>query len=66
MGASLFALAKFKLVLFLPLSIKENFDASQGSILMAPNNGINYLFLNGLKKTERIEQKKSSDNRYNL
>ena len=57
MGASLFALAKFMLVLFLPPSIKENFDASQGSILMAPNNG--------LKKTERIEQKKSSDNRYN-
>ena len=41
MGASLFALAKFMLVLFLPLSIKETFDASQGSILMAPNNGKN-------------------------
>ena len=41
MGASLFALAKFMLVLFLQLSIKETFDASQGSILMAPNNGIN-------------------------
>ena len=41
MEASLFALAKFMLVLFLPPSIKENFDANQGSILMAPNNGIN-------------------------
>ena len=41
MGASLFALAKFMLVLSLPLSIKETFDANQGSILMAPNNGKN-------------------------
>ena len=57
MEASLFALAKFMLVLFLPPSIKENFDASQGSILIAPNNGINIYSKKDWKKLKELNKK---------
>ena len=57
MEASLFALAKFMLVLFLPPSIKENFDNSQGSIFKAATNGINIYSKMDWKKLTELNNK---------